>query len=845
MNQKPLVAILVLLVLLGSSPLTQGNSSGVYNQSSGCGCHSQSGTPAATVTMTGQPTQYTAGATSTLSISVSNGISGNNGGFSLEVDKGTLSSGIGFAVNVNSAQNSATHSITGSSQRSWSVDWIAPSTGSGIATLSLAGLTANGNSGNTGDRWATLSYQIPEAGGAPNNAPDVSNVLLGPTGATTSSTLTLAYTYTDQDNDPESGTQVQWFKDDVEQTSLQGLSVSPSVTSKGQEWKAIVTPSDGSDSGTPMTSNTLIIANEIPTLTTPEIQPSTPSSDDALSFSSTTSDADLDTVHFDVRWFLDGVLVSELNDMETLPAYVTRDGDSWVVEARANDSEDTSQWLSSSSVSIGGGITNTAPTVTSIILTPVPSTTTDDISLAYTYNDADADTEVDVEVMWNLNNAPFQYAENSLTLPSSFTEKGQTWFANIRAYDGTEWSSWSSSNSIQIQNTAPVTETISLSNSQVTTTESITVEYTMSDIDGDTESNSEITWWRNGIKKSSLTGLTTLPSSSTLKGEVWTVIVQAGDGTDVSVTPLSANVTVVNSAPTASLTLSENVTALGPLNLQILTDDADSDAVETNISWYRNGFLDGSLSGQTTVPPQLLGPGQTWAAHVTPVDTESAFGSTVIASTTILNIEPVAQIQVLTNTIWKGEWVTLSAAQSQDTDGQIVEAVWSWIDSDGITGSESGFEINMIPLLNTVVTLTVYDDMGALATANIQLSPTEGPAVSEFLVDSSGTSVLLEWSWNGPNATFNVLRNGVSIGATDSQSFSDNPLFAGESAYSIQPVVDDMPLVAGTSPSQTIVLEPAAVDAPGPSSVSGLVSGIVFLLIGLSACGFAMMERRD
>ena len=367
----------------------------------------------------------------------------------------------------------------------------------------------------------------------------------------------------------------------------------------------------------------------------------------------------------------------------------------------------------------------------------------------------------------------------------------------------------------------------------------------MSDIDGDTESNSEITWWRNGIKKSSLTGLTTLPSSSTLKGEVWTVIVQAGDGTDVSATPLSANVTVVNSVPTASLTLSENVTALGPLNLQILTDDADSDTVETNISWYRNGFLDGSLSGQTTVPTQLLGPGQTWAAHVTPVDTEPAFGSTVIVSTTILNIEPVAQIQVLTNTIWKGEWVTLSAAQSQDIDGQIVEAAWSWIDSDGTTGSESGFEINMIPVLNTVVTLTVYDEMGALATANIQLSPTEGPVVSDLFVDSSGTSVLLEWSWDGPNATFNVLRNGVSIGVTDSQSFSDNPLFAGESAYSIQPVVDDMPLVAGTSPSQTIVLEPAAVDAPGPSSFSGLVSGIVFLLIGLSACGFAMMERRD
>ena len=151
----------------------------------------------------------------------------------------------------------------------------------------------------------------------------------------------------------------------------------------------------------------------------------------------------------------------------------------------------------------------------------------------------------------------------------------------------------------------------------------------------------------------------------------------------------------------------------------------------------------------------------------------------------------------------------------------------------------------MIPLLNTMVTLTVYDDMGAMATANIQLSPLEGPEVSEFVVDSSGNSVELEWSWDGPNATFNVLRNGVSIGTTNTQSFSDNPLFAGESTYSIQPVVDDMPLIAGTSASQTVVLEPAAVDAPGPSSVGGLVSGIVFLLIGLSACGFAMMERRD
>ena len=199
----------------------------------------------------------------------------------------------------------------------------------------------------------------------------------------------------------------------------------------------------------------------------------------------------------------------------------------------------------------------------------------------------------------------------------------------------------------------------------------------------------------------------------------------------------------------------------------------------------------------------------------------------------------------MTQTVWKGEWTTLSAVQSEDTDGQIVDFLWSWIDSDGVEGTDSGSEINMISLSNTVVTLTVYDDMGASASANVQLTPVQGPRVSDFSVDSSGTLVTLDWSWNGPNATFNILRNGVSIGVTDSQTFSDSPLFAGESSYSIQPVIGEVPLIAGTSTSQSVILEPVSADAPGPSSLGGLISGIIFLFIGLSACGLAFIGRRD
>ena len=196
------------------APLTTGNSNGIYGSGTGCGggyCHGSNTN--AIVSMSGQPASYTPGQSYTLSISVTGGASGNNGGFSLDVSKGTLSAGIGFAVNVNNAQNSATHSITGSSQRSWSIDWIAPSTGSGIAILDLAGNAADGNGNNQGDNWDAISFQIPEAGAPSNSPPSASNLQLSPSNPVTTDTLSLTYSYQDPEGDAESGTTIHWYKE--------------------------------------------------------------------------------------------------------------------------------------------------------------------------------------------------------------------------------------------------------------------------------------------------------------------------------------------------------------------------------------------------------------------------------------------------------------------------------------------------------------------------------------------------------------------------------------------------------------------------------------------------------
>ena len=94
----------------------------------------------------------------------------------------------------------------------------------------------------------------------------------------------------------------------------------------------------------------------------------------------------------------------------------------------------------------------------------------------------------------------------------------------------------------------------------------------------------------------------------------------------------------------------------------------------------------------------LLGPGQTWTVQVLPFDSEFLNGSLAVASTTVLNIVPVAEITILTSTVWVGENVELTSISSSDVDGIVVDSQWNWIDTDGSEGAASGTHINIQPV---------------------------------------------------------------------------------------------------------------------------------------------------
>ena len=835
--------LLVTLLMLSVVPLTEGNSGGVYNQSAGCSCHSPSGTTAASVSVSGHPSSYTPGTTYTLSISVTGGVSGSNGGFSLEASQGTLSTGgIGImAVKVNSAGNSATH--TTNSFRSWSVDWTAPSAGSGQVTLSVAGLTADNSGNNNGDRWATSTYQVPEAGAAPNTPPTASNLVLGPSGATTTSQVTLSYTYSDAENDPESGTTIDWFRDGIQITNS-GTTAAASLTAKHQEWYAVVTPSDGADAGTSVTSNTLVIANSLPTMNTPSILPSDPESDDDLSFTALASDDDQDSITYETRWMLEGVVISELDNSQSVPSYATRSGENWTMEVRANDGEAVTAWQTSPTVQIDGGEDeNTPPTANSVVIGPSNPVTADDLTITYVYADADNDVETRHEIEW-LRNGVSDSMFTGSGVPSSSTEKDQSWSARVRVSDGATWSSWTPSNQVFIGNTPPTTLDLEVTSTELTTSESATVSFTHDDVDGDAMSNSEVIWYRDGFRINALDGSLTLPFDNTAKGEVWTVEVRAGDGTELSQNSMTLDVTIVNSAPAVTVMLSEAPSAQTPLSVDITSSDPDEDEATTMVNWYRNGFLEASLVNQTTVPAQFLGPGQSWAVEVDVTDSSESTAS-AYQSITILNIAPTAIIEQQTTPAWIGELLTVDASSSSDVDGSIASYTWAWSDVTGASGTGNGASFTFAPNGAATINLAIVDDFGASASASLPIAPIQGPVVANLEATLNGQAVMLTWSYEGPNASFNIERNGALVGTTDSMSYSDEPLTAGQVTYTIRPVIEDVLLQNGATESTTVQIDPVVESVSSSTSFSGSIVGFLLLLVGVGALGLVLFERRE
>ncbi len=595
-------------------------------------------------------------------------------------------------------------------------------------------------------------------------------------------------------------------------------SIPSSLTSKGEQWNATVTPSDGTDSGTLETSNILTIQNSAPTVSSAAISPASPTEDEDLTLNWGGSDADSgDSVSLEnTQWFVDGSVVSSFDGLTTLPAVAIRSGDVWHAKVMVNDGTTNSDWFTTVSVTIGSD--NVAPNMDSVDIGG-PYTTADDITVVWTSSDPDGFTPTIYEINWKKNDVEVS-GQTAETLSSEQTSKGESWKAGCRVSDGEAWSDWMWSSAVVISNSPPLLNSFSIDQDTVFSVDEVTYSYDAFDADGD-----DLTL---GIQWSPTS------TSDPTPGDVYTMSLQLQDSSGDLSTILSDTVEIANSLPVVNYEGNTSQNSLSDLAPVFSSSDDNDDDVTLMIEWEKNGFA--TEFNTSTISAMYLAPGDQWTALVTPNDGTDS-GETLSVIFTIENLEPVADITT-DEQVWVGVPTTLSALDSTDVDGIIVDATWT---IDGV--QMSGIEVTFVPSSTTSsIDLIIYDDAGGSASTTSTVSASNPPQASNIEIQSEGSQIAI--SWQGSSSEWAVYRDGAFLGTTDANSWDDAPPVAGDYTYSINPVIEGVTIPVSQDASASLTTD-VVEEAPGPSTTAGMIIGIVMILIGGAGVASSFLPRRD
>lgn len=825
MRRNVVITLLCIFLFSLATPLNEAFANGKMGGTS-CNCHS--GTGSVTLTLTGHPLEYTPGSTYSLILEISGSQPTTSGGFSFIVNRGLLSNP-GTNVEINLGADKATH--TDNNSRSWTFDWTAPAQGTGLIEFNAYGLLGNGNSKDTGDFWDTRTWNSLETPPSSNEQPTASNVILSPITASSTDDLTVTYDYDDPENDPESGTIIEWYKNGSQEVSITGTTVSKTLTAKGEIWFARVIPGDGTTSGEPIDSNSITLLNGAPSVASASITPSMPTADQVLSLSYVSDEPDGDTTSIiDVRWFVDGSKIDTLDGEEQVPIIATRAGDVWDAQIMISDGELSSDWFTTDSIQING--TNTAPVVESVTISPNSPLTTDDLDADWTTSDAESDSITNWQIRWKIDGVISQNHDGEEVISFAQTSKGQSWSAGVKVFDGTVWSEELWSNPVAIGNTPPVIENLLILPNMAKVGDSLNYNYSFIDADNDIITETEETWYVAG---SIVADIGNLPDYFNLS-DVIRLELRISDG-NIWSESFSAEINLENTAPSVNITsMVEEPNSLNDLNISIETSDVDGHSVTTTIIWEKNGFLVAGLDGSLSVSSSLLAPGAIWSVTVTPNDGIDQ-GAPVSMSFTIGNSAPVAIISAEEGSTYVGLTTSLSALNSTDSDGIIVDASWQ-------IGSQtySGLEINFIPTeISNQVLLTVYDDQGASSNATTTIEALSPPMPSNVLAVQEGSGIRL--TWEGTATQFQILRDGQEIALTTEKTYFDEPTLGGEHSYQVNSIIDGD--IINSGPIQSGNIDVSAIDTEESSGLGSLIMAILMLIIGGLGIAASFVNRGE
>jgi len=218
-------------------------------------------------------------------------------------------------------------------------------------TANLTDVLDSGNTG-TGETWTCIVLPNDGTQDGPsdedsvtivNTPPVATNASIEPPTPKSADDLHASYSCFDADGDPESGTEIRWYKNSVQQDIYNdSLAVPSSATAKGQTWYFTVRPRDGKDFGSLVPSGVIIIINTAPSAPVVDVTPDSPIDTDNLHCTVTTpsTDADSDSISYTYRWTTSFKLVVHgptHNLIDMLASSNTVGGETWTCTVTPND----------------------------------------------------------------------------------------------------------------------------------------------------------------------------------------------------------------------------------------------------------------------------------------------------------------------------------------------------------------------------------------------------------------------------------------------------------------------------------------------------------------------------
>jgi sugar lactone lactonase YvrE len=471
--------------------------------------------------------------------------------------------------------------------------------------------------------------------------PYVDSIGLSPSHPTTRDYIELSYDFHDPDGDSEEDTEILWYKNNIYQPEWDNeKQVQMISVSKGEKWNATIHPSDGNMFGSIVVSPTLTIVNTIPIVENITLNPYYPKSNENLVLDYDYLDADGDSEGLtEILWYKNNVHQVYYDNETEIPFSELSDGDDWNATIKPYDGYEYGSLYFSQTVTVG----NVLPTIDNLVITPSNPKTSNYFVLDYDYHDLNDDLEDLTEIIWYKEDIRQNKYDNLKQINASDTLKGEIWNATIRPHDGEEYGLLYSVY-VNIRNTAPIVENITLTPNNPITRDYIYLNYDYADNDSDIEGMTEIVWYKDNVHQPEFDNDKMVPILSVTKGEKWNATIRPYDGSSFGEPKASLTLIISNTIPMVeniSLTPMNPITSENlVLDYDYLDADGDSEGL-TEILWYRDNVHESDFDNLHQVDADATSKGEQWKATIRPFD-GIAYGD--ICYTLILSIGNTAPI---------------------------------------------------------------------------------------------------------------------------------------------------------------------------------------------------------